>query len=152
MKLSVGKGGDALYLSLDESLVLESKEVESGIVLDYNAANEVVGIGVLHLSERSSPLDLSVMEFQAASGSALRRSLDAANDEEPYDEEPTPAVPARPNPFLSALLPLGSILAATTLFVADRLIDIVLALTTNSRALPNEKSSFQSCGQARDTR
>ena len=152
MKLSVGKGGDALHLSLDESPVLESKEVEPGIVLDYNAANEVVGIGMLHLSERSSPLDLSVMEFQAASGSALRRSLDAANDEGPYDEASTPAVPARPNPFLSALLLLGSILAATTLFVADRLIDIVLALTTNSRAPPNEKSSFQSCGQARDTR
>ena len=139
MKLSVDKGGDTLHLSLDDSLVMESKEVEPGIVLDYNALNEVVGVEMLHLSERSSPLELSVVEFQAVSGSLLRRSLDAANDEGPYDEASTPAAPARRNPFLAALLLLGSALAVTTLFVADRLIDIVLALTTNSRALPRTK-------------
>ena len=139
MKLSVDKGGDALHLRLDDSSVLESKEVEPGIALDYNASNEVVGIRMLHLSERSSPPELSVVEFQAASGGTLRHSLDAANDEEPYDETPTPAVSTKPNPFLSASLLLGRILVATALFVADRLIDLVLALTTNSRALPRTK-------------
>lgn len=139
MKLIVDKDGDALRLSLDDSPVLESKEVDRGIVLGYNASNEVVGIEMLHLSERSSPPELSVVEFQAASGSALRHSLDAANDEEPYAEAPTPAVSTKQNPFLSASLLLGRIFVATALFAADKLIDAILALTTNSRALPRTK-------------
>jgi len=95
MKLIVGKDSDALHIRLDDSPVLESKEVEPGIVLDYNASNEVVGIGMLHLSKRSSPPELSVVEFQAASGSALMHSLDAANDEESYDETPMHGQPRR---------------------------------------------------------
>jgi len=35
---------DALYLSLDDSEVVESEEVKPGIVLDFNADNQVVGI------------------------------------------------------------------------------------------------------------
>ena len=136
MKLIVDKEGDALTLRLDDSQVLESKEVEQGIVLAYNASKEVVGVEMLRLSERSSPLDLSDMEFQAADGREIKHSLD---DEWLGDEEPTLAVHTRKNLFLAASSLLGRILVATILFVADRLIDIVLICTTNSRALPRTK-------------
>ncbi len=52
MKLHVDKNADALYLRLDDSPIVDSEEVAPGIVLDYNASNEVVGLEMLHLSKR----------------------------------------------------------------------------------------------------
>ena len=52
MKLHVDKKADALYLRLDDSPIVDSEEVAPGIVLDYNASNEVVGLEMLHLSKR----------------------------------------------------------------------------------------------------
>ena len=53
MKLVIHKEDDALYLNLAESEVIESEEVQEGIILDYNAQGKVVGIEVLYLSQRS---------------------------------------------------------------------------------------------------
>ena len=64
MKLTVDKESDALYFQIDDSTIVESEEVSPGIVLDYNEANEVVGIEMLRLSQRSSSLDLSRLEFK----------------------------------------------------------------------------------------
>ncbi len=66
MKLKVDKGADALYLRLDDSPVVESEEVSPGVVLDYNESNEVVGVEMLHLSKRTSDLDLSSLQFETA--------------------------------------------------------------------------------------
>lgn len=65
MKLNVDKEADALYLRLDDSPIVDSEEVSPGIVLDYSASNEVVGIEMLDLSKRSSALDVSRLEFKA---------------------------------------------------------------------------------------
>ena len=64
MKLNVDKQADALYLRLDDSPVVESQEVSPGVVLDYNEANEVVGVEMLNLSKRSSDLNLSALQFE----------------------------------------------------------------------------------------
>ncbi len=64
MKLHVDKEADALYLRLDDSAIVESEEVSPGVVLDYNETNEVVGVEMLHLSKRSSNLNLSALEFE----------------------------------------------------------------------------------------
>ena len=64
MKLNVDKESDALYLRLDDSSIVESVEVSPGVVLDYNESNEVVGVEMLHLSKRSSNLNLSALEFE----------------------------------------------------------------------------------------
>jgi uncharacterized protein YuzE len=53
MKLTVHKPDDALYLRLDDSAIIESEEVEDGIILDYNAEGKIVGIEVLYISHRS---------------------------------------------------------------------------------------------------
>ena len=66
MKLNVDKEAYALYLRLDDSPVVESEEVSPGVVLDYNESNEVVGVEMLHLSKRSSRLNLSALEFETA--------------------------------------------------------------------------------------
>ena len=64
MKLNVDKDADALYLRIDDSPIVESEEVSPGVVLDYNEANEVVGVEMLHLSKRSSTLNLSALQFE----------------------------------------------------------------------------------------
>ena len=64
MKLHVDKDADALYLRLDESDIIESAEVSPGVVLDYNASNEVVGVEMLRLSKRSRCLNLSTLQFE----------------------------------------------------------------------------------------
>ncbi len=64
MKLHVDKEADALYLRLDASVITESEEISPGVVLDYNESNEVVGVEILHLSQRSNELNLSSLEFE----------------------------------------------------------------------------------------
>ena len=65
MKLNVDKKADALYLRLDNSRIVESEEVSPGVVLDYNEANEVIGVEMHHLSKRSADIDLSDLQFES---------------------------------------------------------------------------------------
>ena len=64
MKLHVDREADALYLRLDDSEIVESEEVSPGLVLDYNDAKEVVGVEMLRLSQRSSDLNISALQFE----------------------------------------------------------------------------------------
>jgi uncharacterized protein YuzE len=66
MKLHVDREADALYLRIDESPIVESEEVSPGIVLDFNDRHEVVGIEMLQLSKRSSPVKTNSLEFETA--------------------------------------------------------------------------------------
>lgn len=64
MKLSVDKDADALYLRLDDSAIVESEEVKEGVTLDFNEADEVVGIELHRLSERSQSPKLTSLQFE----------------------------------------------------------------------------------------
>jgi uncharacterized protein YuzE len=64
MRLKVDKESDALYFRLDESAILESEEVQPGIILDFNADGRVVGIEILNLSTRVAPEQLQVLQFE----------------------------------------------------------------------------------------
>ncbi len=52
MKLHFDKDADALYLKLDESAIVESEEVRPGVVLDFNGADQGVGIELLGVGKR----------------------------------------------------------------------------------------------------
>ena len=66
MKIRIDKENDALYFRLDESRIVESEEVEPGVILDYDANNKVVGVEMLGISSRVSQKELSTIQFQAA--------------------------------------------------------------------------------------
>jgi len=66
MRLKIDREADALYLRLDDSPILESEEVSPGIVLDFNAQNQVVGVEMLNLSRRAPGLNLNELQFQTA--------------------------------------------------------------------------------------
>jgi uncharacterized protein YuzE len=65
MKLKVDRQADALYLRLDDSVIVESEEVSPGIVLDFNERNQVVGIEMLNLSKRAPKFKTTSLEFEA---------------------------------------------------------------------------------------
>lgn len=64
MRLKVNKETDALYLRLDETAIIDSEEVKPGVILDFNAKGEVVGIEMLNLSVRTSPEQLKVFQYE----------------------------------------------------------------------------------------
>jgi uncharacterized protein YuzE len=66
MKLKVDNENDALYFRLDESSIMESEEVQPGIILDFNAEGKVVGIEILHLSVRVTPEQLKILQYETA--------------------------------------------------------------------------------------
>jgi uncharacterized protein YuzE len=64
MKLKIDRQADALYLTLDESGAVESEEVAPGIIVDYDARNQVVGIEMLYLSRRAPDLETGWLLFE----------------------------------------------------------------------------------------
>lgn len=65
MRLKVDKESDALYLRLDETAVTDSEEVQPGVILDYDAADNVVGVEILNLSKRVAPERLRVLQLES---------------------------------------------------------------------------------------
>ncbi|HEX9913218.1 MAG TPA: DUF2283 domain-containing protein [candidate division Zixibacteria bacterium] len=64
MRLKVDKKNDALYFRLDETSIVESEEVQPGVILDFNKEGKVVGIEILNLSRRMTPDQLRVLQFE----------------------------------------------------------------------------------------
>jgi uncharacterized protein YuzE len=64
MRLKVDKENDALYFRLDEAAIVESEEVQPGIVLDFNKEGQVVGIEILALSKRVDLEKLRILQFE----------------------------------------------------------------------------------------
>lgn len=64
MKLKIDRPNDALYFRLDEEKIVESEEVEKGVILDYDAKGQVVGIEILNLSTRIDPTKLTLLQLE----------------------------------------------------------------------------------------
>ncbi len=66
MKVHFDEKADALYLRLDDSKIIESEEVQPGIVLDFNESKQVVGIEILRVKDRVPLANLKQMQFEIA--------------------------------------------------------------------------------------
>ncbi len=61
MKLEYDQQADAMYIRLRAAKVAESEEVHPGVVLDFDAHGEVVGIELLDVRQRTdNPRELAV--------------------------------------------------------------------------------------------
>jgi hypothetical protein len=66
MKLKIDREADALYLTLDDSGVVESGEVSPGTIVDYNAENEVKAFGrYLSPLGKWKPRDSSLLQCES---------------------------------------------------------------------------------------
>ena len=66
MKLKVDRESDALYFRLDDTDIVESEEVQPGVILDFDARGQVVGVELLQISARVHPDQLKVLQFETA--------------------------------------------------------------------------------------
>ncbi len=65
MRLKVDRENDALYFRLDETTkIIDSEEVEPGVILDFDENGRVVGVEMLNLSSRIDPDRLRVLQFE----------------------------------------------------------------------------------------
>jgi uncharacterized protein YuzE len=66
MKLKVDTEADALYLHLNDVAIVESEEVYPGIILDFDADNQVVGIEIFGIKQRlnGDPLHSVTLEIK----------------------------------------------------------------------------------------
>ena len=54
MKVHFDRESDALYFRLDDSKIIESEEVQPGIILDFDENGKVAGVEVLDASKRNT--------------------------------------------------------------------------------------------------
>ena len=59
MKRSFGRQADARYCRLSDDNIVESEEVQNGIVLHCDERGQVIAIEILSLKERVPNLDLN---------------------------------------------------------------------------------------------
>ncbi|OGO05883.1 MAG: hypothetical protein A2Y60_04630 [Chloroflexi bacterium RBG_13_54_9] len=64
MRIKVDEANDALYFRLDESAIMESEEVQPGVILDYDEHGQVVGIEILGLKSRVPKEQLKRLQFE----------------------------------------------------------------------------------------
>jgi uncharacterized protein YuzE len=64
MKLKIDRESDALYFRLDEAAVVESEEVQPGVILDFDKENRVVGFEILGISSRVPLEQLRTLQFE----------------------------------------------------------------------------------------
>ena len=66
MRVHFDEKADAIYIRLDESKIMESQEVEAGVILDFNEQNQVVGVEILRVKTRVPSANLRQMLFEVA--------------------------------------------------------------------------------------
>lgn len=64
MRIKLDKANDTLYFRLDENAIVESEEVQPGVILDFDANGKVVGVEILGLSTRVDADKLNVVQLE----------------------------------------------------------------------------------------
>jgi uncharacterized protein YuzE len=58
MKIEYSREADALYVYFKEDFVAKSREIEDGIVIDFDDNGQIIGIEVLDAAQRFSLADI----------------------------------------------------------------------------------------------
>ncbi|MDD3847612.1 MAG: DUF2283 domain-containing protein [Syntrophorhabdaceae bacterium] len=65
MKLNYYPETDSLYIDLSEKTSVDSREISEGIVLDYDAENNLVGIDIDNASKKVHLKELTLKKLPA---------------------------------------------------------------------------------------
>lgn len=60
MKLEFDTVADAAYLEISESEIVTTRQIEPGILADYDADGHIVGIEILSISKRALPAPVKI--------------------------------------------------------------------------------------------
>jgi len=72
MKIEYSKEADAIYVYFKEEVVANSKEIEDGVVIDFDKDGQLIGIEVLDVSQRFSLSDIVNVNIENLPIEALR--------------------------------------------------------------------------------
>jgi len=64
MKIEYSKNADALYVYFKEAYVSKSREIEDGVILDFDEQNQIIGVEVLDASKRLKPSDIANVSIE----------------------------------------------------------------------------------------
>ena len=64
MKVQIDKDSDTLYFRLKEDAIVNSEEVQPGLVLDFDENGNVVGVEFLKVSTMANEQELKNFQFQ----------------------------------------------------------------------------------------
>jgi uncharacterized protein YuzE len=64
MKIHYDEQIDALYIHLDDSDIIESEEIQPGIIFDFNKNNKVVAIEILNVKSNLPQANLKQIQFE----------------------------------------------------------------------------------------
>jgi uncharacterized protein YuzE len=87
MKLTIDPNADALYLRLNDAEIVDSERVAGGVVLDYDAQENVVGVEMLHLSKRGSSVELEKLVFETLKSHQSESAV--SETPPPYGSQPS---------------------------------------------------------------
>ena len=63
MRIRYSQEADAIYIRLKENKIVDSDEVSEGVVHDYDAKGNIVGIEILWVSEKADIGQLIIQSF-----------------------------------------------------------------------------------------
>ena len=63
MRIRYSQEADAIYIRLKENKIVDSDEVSEGMIHDYDAEGNIVGIEILWVSEKADIGQLIVQSF-----------------------------------------------------------------------------------------
>jgi uncharacterized protein YuzE len=67
VKVHYDEKSDAVFIRLDDKKkIVESQEVETGVILDYDENGKVIGVEILKVSDRIGSDQLKELKFQVA--------------------------------------------------------------------------------------
>ena len=64
MKIEYSKEADAIYVYFKEEYVAKSKEIEDGVVVDFDEKCQLIGIEVLDVSKRFKLSDIANVNIE----------------------------------------------------------------------------------------
>jgi uncharacterized protein YuzE len=66
MRVHFDEKADAVYVRLDDSRIVESEEVQPGVILDFDSTRQVVGVEILGVKRRIPLADLKEIHVKIA--------------------------------------------------------------------------------------
>jgi len=64
MRIKIDLESDALYFRISEEPIEESEEINSGLIVDYDASGRVIGIEILDVKEKFKLEDLTGLKLE----------------------------------------------------------------------------------------
>jgi uncharacterized protein YuzE len=71
MKLHYDRETDSLYIDLNARPSVDSREIQDGVVIDFDDKGQIVGIDIQHASK---VLDLATLETEALPATTLKQT------------------------------------------------------------------------------